>query len=554
MNPIYHLEDGEGLTGQLKHYAYNASDATATHEVATALLSSLKARPRAALTYASELAYQSVSFTTTLRGVRVDLNARKEVLRELTQEVEGAANEVAALSIIAEVWDAVEKDTGTCPRASRKDGKHKWSKPELGCGQVGHGEARSGTVRLSEEMEKERGRVCLDCGAARLRPLPFNANSSAQARHLFADLLAVKRSDMNNRKGEFSADDEVLGRIGKKYPKLTLLVESIQKVRDLRKQIGALNARLDNLGRFRSSTSIGATWTGRTSASKDPFGQGANIQTIGEQHRRMFIADPGWELFYADFCRAESMVVAFLAEDEAYIKAHETDLHSYVARLLWPDIEWTWDIEEDAKIAKSILPEWDNAPGHDLRFQAKRVAHGSSYGLSPHGIAIIAHIPRKVAEEAQARFFSAFPGIKNTFQARVVERVSAGLPLLLPTGEEIQLMGRPWDKATHRQGFSAVPQGTVARLTLLAMHQVWKEHDFPGAPLEVQLLANVHDAMLGQWKVGQREAALEAVVDAMTIPMVIGDRTCTIPVEVAAGGNWGKAGPLNPNGLKGVYP
>jgi len=113
----------------------------------------------------------------------------------------------------------------------------------------------------------------------------------------------------------------------------------------------------------------------------------------------MFIADPGKVLCYADLKQAESLTVAYLAGDEAYIEAHKSgDTHTFVARMIWPDLPWTGDIWKDKAWAKEHMPEWDPADGHDFRFQSKRIQHGGNYGMSPYGVARVAHIPVAEAE------------------------------------------------------------------------------------------------------------------------------------------------------------
>jgi hypothetical protein len=76
----------------------------------------------------------------------------------------------------------------------------------------------------------------------------------------------------------------------------------------------------------------------------------------------------------------------------------------------------------------------------------------------------------------------------------------------------------------------------------------------------VQVLAQVHDAILGQYRIGRRAEALKAIKESMLLPIPITDfqgvtRTCTIDVEVAVGACWGKKnldpskGPIVPDGL-----
>ena len=545
------FEEAIELTGVLRHWAYNAADTTGTRTIHNVLWPRVQRAPRKLIVYNTQMAFQNPAFAITRRGILIDQPRREAVLEHLGAEIEAALAAVDAHPLVRALWDGKEKETGTCPKSKRKDGKHTWSK----------------------EFSDECDRICEMCSSPRFVPSPFNANSSAQVYHLLIDLVGIP--PQKNKKGDLSADVEVLMRLRERAPGGTprevrkrwadisdiigyetddaLGVEGrgILHVRSLAKQRGEVAAPLSLAGRYMSTAQIGATWTGRSSSAKAPDNLGGNTQNKAQRIRPMFRADPGYEFGNFDLMRAESMVVAYLADDPAYIEAHHTDTHTFVARLLWPDMPWTGDIKRDAALAKASTPPWDTAPGHDWRFQAKRVQHGSNYGLTPRGISMLAHIPLAAAEEAQGRYFDAFPGIRNVYQYNIIDRIRAGLPLVSPLGREIPLLGRPWDRATHRQGFSAIPQGFVADVVWMACYLIYKDLD----PHMVQLLQNGFDSMLCQWRPKDREIAIREIVARMTIPIKMpSGKTLTIPVEGAAGANWGKRSKDNPNGLEDVYP
>jgi DNA polymerase I-like protein with 3'-5' exonuclease and polymerase domains len=156
------------------------------------------------------------------------------------------------------------------------------------------------------------------------------------------------------------------------------------------------------------------------------------------------------------------------------------------------------------------------------------------------------------AREAQRRYFEAFPEIRD-WQRHMAGLVKEQMPLVGPLGRVATLFGRPWDDHTRKQGLAFPPQGGVGDILNLGLYRLWKDHD----PDLVQLLAQVHDAILGQYPLGRREDALRAITEAMRIETPVVDflgttRTCVIPVEVAVGGNWGKRSAANPRGLEEV--
>jgi DNA polymerase I-like protein with 3'-5' exonuclease and polymerase domains len=506
--------------GMLRDWAYNALDVTGTREVYDTLLPRLNAET--ARTYAFEKALQAPALAMTRRGVRVDLQAKATALTALRRKLAAVTKAINKLPLVTERWDLMAKVTGACPAEIGKH--HKWPRG----------------------VPDGPDRRCERCGASRMALVPFNPVSSDHCAHLFYDLYGVKPYH-DHKTHAITCDADALEKIGARSPPFQGLIISILEVRGYVKDSSVLNAPLTGDYRYPSSFNVGAAWTGRFSSSKDPFGRGGNLQNVTETLRHVFIPDAGFEFSYADLKQAESLLVAFLAGDELYIQAHQSgDTHTFVCRLLWPDMAWTGDLKQDKALAKT-LPSWDPIPGHDFRFQAKRIQHGSNYGLSPFGIAIIAHIPVAEAKRAQDRFFHSFPYIRQ-WQAQTHKEVKEQAVLTNPLGRSCRLFGRPWDEHTYKQGLAFRPQSGVADILDLAMLRVWRSCD----PVLVQLLAQVHDALLTQHRIADRAAAFAALSDLMTIPVTVGSRTMTIPVEIAFGSNWGHKSDANPFGLEEV--
>lgn len=554
--PIIDLHQARTLSGEDSFQAYACLDTTGTLEIFNILFPRLTAEQQKM--YEWSLAQQSPALTMGLRGIRVDLPALDRAKKQVALDLAGAVKNVQNDPLVKQFWDGTKKETGRCSANTKKKVTKKAAR-ELG---LPEGVTEVEVAPKNHKWPKgvpEAEQKCELCGTPRLTPAPFEPSSGPQTLRLLYTLL---RADKRfNRDGGLTADDEALERIGetqmsvgpdgrkKKLPGLKRLTDALREHRDLAKQAGFLNARLSDAGRYHANYNVAAPWTARWSSSKDPFGVGGNLQNVAERNRSIFIPDPGYEIFYADLKTAESLIVAYTAGDEAYIEAHKGDVHTWVTRELWPGLPWTGDIKKDKKIASSHNPPWDPLPGHDYRFQSKRVQHGSNYGLSPAGLAMIARIPRKAAAEAQERYFTSFPRIK-AWHNLVQSRVSAQLPLYNALRRSIRLFGRPWDPHTFKQGLAFGPQSSVGDILNCALWRVWNECD----PHLIQCLAQVHDAVLGQWPVKKREEAIEALKRLMAIPVAVEDidgvrRACTIQVEVAAGANWGKAGPDNPKGL-----
>lgn len=535
--------DAAHAEGQDKDYLYNALDVTGTLEVSNVLDGILT--PAQWRYYRFNQALQGPAQTMMSRGLLVDTFKRDSAVAGLRRELASAIRQVNKLDVVDEVWDGQEKETGDCKLAGqdpkRKSLKHKWPRGV---------------------PDSDPAKVCEQCGAPRFKRQAFNPNSPPQCLHLFHDLLGLPK--YQNKLKKVSVDEDTLERYGRQFPKLEALVETMLNIRSIKKQIGVLTARLSSSNRFMQSVNVGAAWTSRFSSSKNPFGEGSNTQNLAERHRNIFIADPGYTLFYADLKTAESFVVAYMSGDDQYIKAHLSgDTHTYVARLVWPELPWQGDIKADKGWAKENYFDWDKAPGHDIRFQAKRVQHATNIGQSPYGLAHTAHIPVALAAGAQERYFSAFPYIR-TYQNYVRRQVTEGETLVNPLGFGVNLFGRRDDDHTYKQGLAFYQQSPVANTINMGIWRLWKLYDVGGSedPGLVQLIAQVHDAILGQIPTSRLQDGIAALYQTMSIPIPITDRVrgesrvLTIPVEVSVGQNWGKAnddptkGPLNPNGLR----
>lgn len=533
MGLIVGMSEVEALAGDQRFGAYACLDATGTREIYDRLKPTLTKRQERV--YRWTMAQHGPTIVMGRRGIKIDLEARAKAIKELEKKSLKAVEAVQAHPLVVEVWDGTQLNTGNCPKAPAryKSPRHQWPR----------------------DVPDSPERKCTACGASRVVPAPFEPGSNDQIGHLLYDLLKVQAP--GGKSGERSVDEDSLAAVRryaeglkKKHAGLTEVIDLVLEVRDCVKQLGTLRTPLSNMGRWHASFKAFGTWTGRFSSKKDCFELGANAQNIGEQHRNIFIADPGKRMGYSDLKTAESLVAGYLAGDEKYIEAHKGDVHTRMTRLLWPeDLPWTGDDVKDKKLAKSLCPEWDQAEGHDYRFQAKRIVHGSTYGQSPYGISRLMHIPVLVARKAQDAFFSAFPLLRE-WQKYIYAQVVEGLPIATPFYREVTLLGRPWDEHTYKQGLALTPQSSVGDILNTALFRIYSQHD----PDLIELLAQVHDAILSQWEEKQEDKAIQAILDAMRVETPIKDiygvtRTCVIGCEIAVGYNWGKQSKSNPRGL-----
>ena len=280
--------------------------------------------------------------------------------------------------------------------------------------------------------------------------------------------------------------------------------------------------------RFHAAFKVPGTTTGRLSSAKDPFGEGHNLQNINERPRRCFIPDLGMKFCYIDLEQAESRGVAYLSGDEAYIQACESgDLHTAVAKMVWPELEWTGDLSQDKKIAEQ--PFYRH---FTYRYMAKRGGHGTNYYGKPPTMSRHLKISTHLMEEFQERYFGQFPGIRQ-WQFSVMQRLQQEGTITTPFGRFRRFFGRPTDDATVRKAIAHEPQSLISDVLNTGLWRIWKYMP------EVQVLAQVHDAVLFQYPEELEDDILPRAIQLIQIPISIGPRTMIIPSEAKIGWNWG---------------
>lgn len=325
----------------------------------------------------------------------------------------------------------------------------------------------------------------------------------------------------------------------------------ILSLRDTRKKVSVLTTEVDSDKRMRTSYNVTGTESGRWSSSKNAYGGGTNLQNITEELRRCFVADKGYKLAYVDLSQAESRFLGFLLwvlfEDPTYLDACESgDLHTAVAQLVWPELPWTGNLKQDKEIAERAF--YRHFSYRDL---AKRGGHGTNYWGKPPTMARHLHVTTPIMEKFQAGYFDAFPGIPKYHQW-CAQQIQLHQYMVTPLGMGRHFFSRPGDDATIREAIAFVPQSGVAQLLNLALYRIWRD------VREVQLLGQVHDAVVLQYPEEIENEVLPKVLEKMATRLTWKGRSLVIPADVMIGWNWQKQDPKkkyskdgNPDGLRG---
>ena len=394
----------------------------------------------------------------------------------------------------------------------------------------------------------------------------LNHNSPVQLKKiLYEDLSLPPVVSYKGGKSKISTDRAALEQLGEFYPRAKPFAHTILALRDITKQLSVLDSTRDKDGRIRCSYNVAGTETGRWSSSESPWRTGTNLQNVTKELRSIFIPDKDMLMFYADLEQAESRVTAYIAGDEGYINACEsTDLHTEVVKMVWPNLGWSDDPKQNKELANK--PYYLHFTYRDM---CKRAGHGTNYGMSAHalakhlkikvshatrfqllyygGVVPLASLQRWHTQDREGGFqelidtgeqvgnlikvTGAFPGIRKWHTDVSNELKQTGC-LITPLGRRRQFWDRLNDNSTLRQAIAYVPQSTIGDLLNLGLYNVWSNVK------DVQILGQVHDAILGQCHKDRVDELMPRVLEQMKNPLDIKGKQMIIPSSVEVGNTW----------------
>jgi DNA polymerase-1 len=403
-------------------------------------------------------------------------------------------------------------------------------------------ERQKGIENLSNEIV--RLTHLLDRLADAVWDKPLKANSPKMLQDFFFKHMRIPEI-WTSKKGErkLSMDREALEKLDNYYHARPL-VATILAIRDATKQLSVLKTEVDPDGRMRTSYNVAGTETGRFSSSTNAFGTGTNLQNITASLRKMFVADRGYKICGIDLEQAESREVGWLSgiicNDWSYLDAcYSGDLHTLVAQTAWPSLEWSSDPKHNRRVADT--PFYRNLTYRDM---AKKLGHGSNYRGLPPTMARHAKIPTATAEHFQRAYFERFAGIPK-WHRWVAGQLQTTHSITTPFGRQRTFFGRSNDDTTLREAIAFSPQSATADRLNLVLWRVW--YHMP----QVQLIAQVHDALYFQYRETEDEVAIiEEALSHFHIAFEHSGHTLIVPGEAKVGWNWGNFDAnSNPDGL-----
>lgn len=390
-----------------------------------------------------------------------------------------------------------------------------------------------------DHLERNITRMALDG----LGMNKFSWRSNDDLKELFYDKLSIP---VIRRGGRPTVNRTALEKLGG-YTIAQQFVSHLICMRELGKKISFLKTSVDPDGRIRTSYNIAGTSTGRFSSSFSEFGTGTNLQNIEESLRQVFIADKRKKFAKCDAAQIQSRIVGAiewnLFNDGTYLDACEkADLHTVVAKMVWPFLPWTGDLKKDKAIAET--PYYRH---YTYRFMCKKLGHGSNFEGQPATLSEQARIPINLVREFQPKYYAAFPA-HHKWHEWVANQIATVGELTGITGRRRQFWGRRDDPKTIREAVAYDPQNSEAYIVNGAMLNIWHART-------AEIMMHDHDALTFQYPEEQEDEIVPKLMEQLRFPIPLAHgRMLEIPYECKVGWNRGEWSETNPDGLKDYIP
>lgn len=461
-------------------HIYNGLDCCVTFEVYEALRAELaESPPHVQQTYADALAKQAPILEMSMRGIRIDEEARKRSSRELQ----------AQLDALDEKFQRIMREIfGT---------EINWDSPTqlktlfYGCMGIKEIKARN-----------QKGAYVATTNEKALNKIAAN--------YLYARPLARFVLALRELRKKISWLDTQIDPDGRMRANLNVAGT----------KTGRLSSRENDFGTGTNLQNVDTTL--RYPFIADPKRLLVNIDL--EQADARNVGAILWSLFRESH-----------GEETAgrYLDACESgDLHTTVCSMAWAELEWPdpWEAKAARKVAEA--PAYREMSYRDL---AKRLGHGTNYMGTPRTMAAHTQTETKIIDTFQRRYFAAFPLIAEWHKWVIAQLREAGHITTL-YGRRRFFFGRADDSATHREAVAYAPQSMTGHQIDMGLLNVWRHKP------EVELLMQVHDSILLQVPWHRHETHVEEVLRLLRYEQPIGGgRSFCVPLEAQVGWNWGKA-------------
>lgn len=380
---------------------------------------------------------------------------------------------------------------------------------------------------------------------------PVNPNSDPQVKALFYDHLSLPvqfKYDRATKTRKPTVDQTALEKLAKNYPYIAApFVNAIDGAKTARKMASVFKRGLEpTTGLLRCNFSL-TTETGRLASQQNPYRRGTNAQNLTDEVRQVICAPDGYAIVNLDLKTAESIATGFISRDRAYIAAClGGDLHTSVAKLVWPSLNWLDNPKLDRAIANQHFYR-----GFTYRDMSKRGGHATNYYGTDRTVATALNVETRVITEFQANYFGAFKGIPE-WHLETIARVQLDGVIVTPLGRERRFWGRPDDTATWREAIAFAPQSLVAdvwneglcQLQRFLLRYCADVHPWDNSGFKrpvADLRAQVHDSGVFLVPLDILDDIVPIMQQQLEFPVDFGELgTMLIPTDASVGRRWNK--------------
>jgi DNA polymerase-1 len=292
----------------------------------------------------------------------------------------------------------------------------------------------------------------------------------------------------------------------------------------LRQMLESLKKSVAEDGRIHTTYAQNVAATGRIS-SNNPNLQNIPIRSEeGRRVRGIFVVSDGYEcLLSADYSQIEMRIMAHLSGDAGLIQAYKDgeDLHRFVG--------------------SNIFHVPTDQVTSAMRSKVKAMSYGLAYGLTSFGLSKQLEISVDEARTLMKEYFDRFGAVRDYLrgvvdQARIdgytatIEGRRRYLPDLTSTDRQLR-------ENAERIALNSPIQGSAADIIKRAMLGVHAELKVQG--LKSRMLLQVHDELVLEVAVGEREAVAQLVTEQMGSAA---DLSVPLEVQIGVGPSWYDAG------------
>lgn len=481
------------------------------------------------------------------RGIRYDLSAAKLCLTDVNKHLYALQSRLDSLAGIGFDFNHVD-------RLSRARTIMGFKKNPM----VPKKDYEQDYDRVVEILEKESTTIDEQGYVSSVLGTTMNLKSPMFKEFLYDKLGLPKqyKTDPKTREEKLSTDYISLLQIQKKQPHPA--VDIALELSMLRTRAQMLEISADKDGRVRCGYNIVGTETGRLTCYTSPTGSGYNLQTIPskdkskpEGHplrngmRHLFMADPGYYMFQCDLSGADGWTIgAHLAAlgdrtmlDDLLFRIKPAARICYMLRHGNHSLAGKTRAEIKELLKEIKGDDWDY-------FVCKQGIWGTCYLLGPDKLGLLIAIGSEgkrwmTRNEVKAFQDAVFTAYRVRLLHDSMKRKLDKEPVVVSaSGHKRRFFGRPGE--TLGQALAHEPQSNTTYATNLAMYRLWTDPENRiGNKLRIEPLHQVHDSLMGQFKIEDTEWAVVKIKSYFNNPIIIAGQQITIPYEGSYGDSWG---------------